>query len=158
MLLRGQMTEFHMHGYLPFPPIALYSTAFGFLIVHLSHKAHPSQMRFARLIVRLEERKVVGRKTRKSFSALFAVISQVWTCHQCAFGMHGHLLSNGANWQRKGKYKSGKKWSGWNQTNQTGSYSPDITIALVLYEKMVVIHMQCTFTLTFGESISQSRR
>ena len=98
MLLRGQMTEFHMHEHLPFPPFASYSTAFGFLIVHLSHKAHPSQMRFARLIVRLEEWKVVGRKTRKSSFALFAVISQVCTCHQCALGaLHGHLLSNGTN-------------------------------------------------------------
>ena len=32
------MTEFDIHGYLPFLPIAPYSTGFGFLIVHLSSK------------------------------------------------------------------------------------------------------------------------
>ena len=38
MLLRDQLTEFNIHGYLPFLPIAPYSTAFGFLIVWLSNK------------------------------------------------------------------------------------------------------------------------
>ena len=34
MLLGGLMTEFHMHEYLPFLPIVLYSTGFGFPIAH----------------------------------------------------------------------------------------------------------------------------
>ena len=59
MLLGGQKTEFHMYEYLAFLPIASYSTGFDFPFVRLSHKPHPSQMRLARLIVRLEERKVV---------------------------------------------------------------------------------------------------
>ena len=81
-------------------------TAFGFLIVRLSHKPHPSQMRLARLTVHLEERKVVRRKTWKSSFALFAAISQVSTCHLCALGaLHRHPLNNGANWQRQGSYK-----------------------------------------------------
>ena len=76
--------KFHMYEYLPFPPIASYSTGFGFPIVHLSRKPQPSQIRLARLIVHLEERQVVGRKTGKSSFALFAAISQVSTCHLCA--------------------------------------------------------------------------
>ena len=63
-------------------------------------------LRLARLIVRLEEQKVVGRKTRKSSFALFAAISQVSTCHLCALGaLHGHPLGNGTNSQRQGRYK-----------------------------------------------------
>ena len=37
------------------------------------------------IIVRLEERKVVRRKTRNFFFAVFAAISQVSTCHLCAW-------------------------------------------------------------------------
>ena len=37
-------------------------------------------------IVRLEERKVVGSKTRKSSFALFAAISQVSRCQVCGWG------------------------------------------------------------------------
>ena len=44
-------------------------------------------MRLVRLIVRLEERKVDGRKTRKNSFALFAAISQVLTFHLCAWGL-----------------------------------------------------------------------
>ena len=60
MLLGGQTTELHMYEYLPFLPIASYSTGFGFPVVRLSRKPHPSQMRLARLLVRLEEGKVVA--------------------------------------------------------------------------------------------------
>ena len=74
-----------------FLPIASYSTGFGFLIVCLFRKPHLSQMRFARLIVRLEEGEVVERKARRSFSALFAAISQV------------SPPSNGANWRVRKK-------------------------------------------------------
>ena len=28
------------------------------------------------------------------------------------------------NWQRQASHKWGKKWSGWNRTNRTGSYGP----------------------------------
>ena len=42
MLLGGQTTEFHMYEYLPFLPIVSYSTGFGFPIVRLPHKLHPS--------------------------------------------------------------------------------------------------------------------
>ena len=34
MLLGGPTTEFYMHEYLPFLPIALYTTGFGFPITH----------------------------------------------------------------------------------------------------------------------------
>ena len=57
-------------------PIASYSNG---SIIRLPRKPHPSQMRFVRLIIRLEERKVDGRKTRKNSFALFAAISQVLT-------------------------------------------------------------------------------
>ena len=54
--------QFHMFKYPPFLPIASYSTdlVFGFPIVCLSLKPHPSQIR-----LRLEARQVVGKKTRK---------------------------------------------------------------------------------------------
>ena len=59
---------------------------FGFPIIRLSRKSHPSQMRLLRLIVRLEEWKVVGRKTWKKSFAWFAAILQVSTRHLCAWG------------------------------------------------------------------------
>ena len=71
---------------LSFLPIASCSTGFGSPIVRLSRKPHPSQMRQTRLVVRLEERKVTRRKTRKNSFALFAAISQVSACHPCAWG------------------------------------------------------------------------
>ena len=81
MLLRGQTTEFYMHECLPFLFVALHSTVFGIPIIHKSHKPHPSQMKFTRLIIRLEKWKVVGRLLKDSF-ALFAAISyQVSICH-----------------------------------------------------------------------------
>ena len=93
MLLGGQTTEFHMYNYtlyLSILPIASYSTGFGFLIVCLSHNPHPSQMRLARLIVCLEEGKVVERKTRKRF---FRTVCS----HLASFNMSP--LSNDANWR-----------------------------------------------------------
>ena len=86
MLLGGHMTEFQRSKYLPLLPIASYSTGFGFPIIHLSRKPHPSQMRLMWLIIRLQERKVVGRKTRKTSFALFTAISEVSTRHLCAWG------------------------------------------------------------------------
>ena len=59
---------------------------FGFPIIRLFHKPHPSQMRLVRLIVCFEEQKVVGRKSRKNSFTLFAAISQVLTCYLCAWG------------------------------------------------------------------------
>ena len=64
MLVRGQMTEFHMYEYLPFLPIVSYSTGFGLLIVCLSRKPHPSQMRLARLITWKNRRLLEGRLRR----------------------------------------------------------------------------------------------
>ena len=74
-------------------------------------------------IVRLQ---VVGiRKAQKSFFALFAAISQVSTCHLCAWGaLHGHPPSNGAN---QSSHRWGrKKWSGWNRTNRTCCDGPAV--------------------------------
>ena len=78
--------QVHMYEYLPFLPIVSYNTGFGFLIVRLSRKSCPLQMRLARLIVCLEEQKVVGRKTRMSIFCTVAAIAQVSTCHLCAWG------------------------------------------------------------------------
>ena len=64
-------------------------------IVRLLFKPHPSQTRLARLVVRLDEWKVVRKNTRKSFFALFAAISHVSTCHLCA------LIGASAEWQRQ---------------------------------------------------------
>ena len=54
------MTEFYMHEYLPFLPIApRIALAMAFrLFTNL--KPHPSQMKLVRLIIRFEEQKVAG--------------------------------------------------------------------------------------------------
>lgn len=41
---------------------------------------------FETIIVCLEGRKVVGRRTRMSFFAVFAATLQVSTCHLCTWG------------------------------------------------------------------------
>ena len=65
----------------------------------ISRKPHPLQIRFARFIFHLEERKL------KSCFALFAAISPVATCHLCA--LCGHPLSNGGNWRGLASHKRG---------------------------------------------------
>ena len=82
-------------------------------------------MRLVRLIVRLEERKAVGRLGRDSF-ALFAAISDyVSTCHHAVcvplvFAEHWpYLLTPSQPWVR-GKVVR------LNWTNQTGGYGPAI--------------------------------
>ena len=72
MLLRRHTT---VHKYLPFLPVVTYTTGFGFLIIcyNLTSNTH-LKIRPVRLIVCLEEQKVVGRLARNPF-ALFAAIS-----------------------------------------------------------------------------------
>ena len=60
-----------------FLPIAAYSTGFGFPIVCLSCKPHHSQMRLVRLIIHLEEWKLLGGKNQNSSFPLFTAILQV---------------------------------------------------------------------------------
>ena len=84
MLLGGQTTEFHMYDYLPFLPIAHW---FQLSDRSLISQATPSaDVACDTIIICLEERKVVGRKTWKSFFALFVAISQVSTCHLSVCG------------------------------------------------------------------------
>ena len=75
----------------------------------LISKPHLLQMRLARLIVCLEERKVVARKS--SFT-LFGAISQVSTCHLCAWGpcvgVHQAIMLIG---NTKETTSEGKTWS-----------------------------------------------
>ena len=108
MLLRGQTTEFYMHECLPFLFVALHSTVFGISIIHKSHKPHPSQMKFTRLIIRLEKWKVVGRLLKDSF-ALFAAISyQVSICHHAVcMDVFWALTPIGDAKQAMGEGKSG---------------------------------------------------
>ena len=54
-----------MYEYLPFLTIVSYSTGFSFPIIRLPCMPHRSQMRLVRLIVWLEEWKVVGGKNGK---------------------------------------------------------------------------------------------
>ena len=58
-----------------------------------------------------KDRKVVGRKTQKSFCAQLAAISQVLTCHLCAWGprvgVHRAVALIGHAKQAMGEGKSG---------------------------------------------------
>ena len=77
-----------------------------------------------------------GRKTqrleklrRNSFS-LFAAILQVSTCGMspanhtvCMLALCGHPIHKGANWRCQTNHEWGKKWSGWNRNNWTGTYT-----------------------------------
>ena len=74
MLLGGQTTEFYMHEYLPFLPVALHIALVTAFRSFTNLKPHPSQMRLVRLIVRVEEQRVAGRLGRGS-SAVFVAIS-----------------------------------------------------------------------------------
>ena len=129
MLLGGQTTEFYMHECLPFLHIALHNTGFGFPIIHKSHKPHPLQMRFERLIVRLEEWKVVGRLGRDSF-ALFAAILQVLSFNMSPCCVHGHcralaLISNA-------KQAMGERKSGPVETRLTGPAARALYMHLII--------------------------
>ena len=110
MLLGGQTTEFHMYIY-PFCPLrrtALVS-AFRSFANLASHTLRRWGLRDYNRC--LEERKVVGRKTRKSFFALFAAgISQVSTCHlnvwEACVGVHRAMAPIGDAKQATGEGKS----------------------------------------------------
>ena len=87
-------------------------TGFGFPIVCKSRKSPFVDKAFETIIGRPEERKVVGKKHRKNFLALFAAISQ---CRLCAWGPCSGVRRAMA---LIGKALQGKKWSGWNRTNR----------------------------------------
>ena len=55
------MTEFYMHQYLPFLPVAPRIALVMVFQLFVNLKPHPSQMRFVRLNVHFEEQKVAGR-------------------------------------------------------------------------------------------------
>ena len=87
-----------------FLSIALYGTGFCFLIICLSLKPHPSQMKVVRLIVHLEE-------DSEEFFRRVAAISQISTCHLCAWGpcmgVHRAMVLIGDAKQATSEGKSG---------------------------------------------------
>ena len=121
MLLGGQTTVLHVDDeHLPFLPVAPYSTAW-------SHKPHPSQ------IVRLEERKIVGRLGLSHCSQPSRIMLQHVT-KLCA--CHGRLPSIGLFGDAKQAMGEGK--SGPVETGLTGPVAtalsreePDISLSNV---------------------------
>ena len=73
---------------------------------------------------------VGGRKTRRSGCSLLTSFNMCHvTCQHARYahvGLEWTFISNGANWWCQASYKWGKKWSGWNQSNRTGGYGPDV--------------------------------
>ena len=76
------------------------------LAFHKSHKPHSLQMRVAKLILYLEEQKVVGRLGRDPF-ALFAAISYYVSICVCAAVIRQVLALFGNTMQAMGEGKMG---------------------------------------------------
>ena len=80
MLLEDQTTDFHLNEYLIFLPILSNTAGVSFRShVLIGQKPHTSQVRLARLIVRLEER--LAEQLCRT-----AAIMQVSTLYLCAWG------------------------------------------------------------------------
>ena len=144
MLLGGQTTELHIDAILP---ITSYTNGEGFPIQFAYRpKATPFGGEACEtncLLVRTES----NWKTCETFSFhcsqpsckfqhgtyMLRVAACMGVCQAvalkktvpiCFRALHGCPPSSGANWQRQASHKCGKKWSGWNRTNQTGGYVP----------------------------------
>ena len=122
MLLGGQTTEFHIMNTYPFCPLHSIPTGFSFLIVHLSRKPHPSQMRLASLIAGSLGRTESCWK-EEFFCTVHSHLVSFNVSSVCLGTLLACLLSNGANWRCQVSHELGKKW---NWTNWTGNYSPDV--------------------------------
>ena len=122
MLLGGQTIVSHVRlSTLSAHCIVQYWPGFGFPIVRLSRKPHRSQISLAKLIVRLEQRQVVGWKVGRVFRTVCSHLASFNTSHVC----FGGLVWASAEQRRKLVTQSlwGWKWSGWNRTNRTGGYT-----------------------------------
>ena len=96
-----RQSSIRMNSY-PFCPLRQIA-AFHSLI---SQAIYPSQMRLVRLIVRLEEQKVVGRLGRDSF-ALFAAISYYVLTYYHAVCVPWAFASTGPIWRRQASHGGG---------------------------------------------------
>ena len=106
-----------MHEY-PLHHIELVS-AFRSFANLASHTLH--RVRLARLIIRLK----LLEDLEGILSSLFAAISYyVSIFHHAVCIPWVHLPSTGPIWWRQASHGWGRKWSGWNRTNWTGSYGP----------------------------------
>ena len=110
--------QFHMYEYLAFLPIVSYSTGFSRLFVYLETTPFAD--------VACETNFSLRNSWKEDWGEFFHTVWSciVSTCHLCACGPCVSVCQATLIGDTEQVGKWGKKWSGWNSINWTGSYNP----------------------------------